>query len=128
VIYLDTSVALAALFNERRHPPESLWAEQIISSRLLQYELFVRLNALGSPATALKAARDFLETVRLVELTPPVLARALQPFPVQLRTLDAIHLATLIYLQNRGLGLQLATYDKRLADAATASGISLASV
>jgi predicted nucleic acid-binding protein len=128
VIYLDTSVVLAALFNEQRHPPRTLWAAETISSRLLEYEMTVRLNTLGRPADALNLANDFLKTVHLMELTRQVLARALQPFPVPLRTLDAIHLATMIYLKDRGLNIELATYDKRLADAATASGIALATL
>jgi predicted nucleic acid-binding protein len=128
VIYLDTSVVLAALFNEQRRPPDTLWATATISSRLLEYEIFVRLNALGRPAHATQHARNFVETVELVDLARPVLDRALQPFPVPLRTLDAIHLATLLYLQDRGLGLELATYDDRLGDVARAMGITLASV
>jgi predicted nucleic acid-binding protein len=128
VIYLDTSVVLAALFNEQRRPPDGFWAAQIISSRLLEFELAVRLNALGATPDARKLATDVLETMQLVELTRPVLARALQPFPVPLRTLDAIHLATLIYLQGRGLTLELATYDKRLADAAIGVGVTLAMI
>jgi hypothetical protein len=34
----------------------------------------------------------------------------------------------MIYLKDRGLNIELATYDKRLADAATASGIALATL
>jgi hypothetical protein len=54
-----------------------------------------------------------------------VLARALEPFPTTLRTLDALHLASIEFL--RGLGQQpmLATYDRRMADAAASLDISL---
>jgi predicted nucleic acid-binding protein len=128
VIYLDTSVVLATLFNEQRRPPHTLWANQTISSRLLEYEIFARLNALGHSAHVSQHARNFLETVELVDLARPVLERALQPVPVPLRTLDAIHLATLIYLRDRGLSLELATYDKRMGDAALSLGVKLAPV
>jgi predicted nucleic acid-binding protein len=128
VIYLDTSVVLATLFNEQRRPPDTLWATATISSRLLEYEIFVRLNALGHSAHVSQHARNFLETVELVDLARPVLERALQPFPVPLRTLDAIHLATLIYLRGRGLSLELATYDNRLGHAALSMGVKLAPV
>ncbi len=126
--YIDTSVALALLLNEKRHPPASFWSTQKTSSRLLEYEIIVRLNALGLPPVAIKVAQDFLADVKLIDLDGPTLKRALQPFPVPLRTLDAIHLSTLVFLQGRGLKLQLATYDKRLARAAKAVGVSLASV
>jgi predicted nucleic acid-binding protein len=128
VIYLDTSVVIATLFNEPRQPPDALWASEATSSRLLEYELIVRLNALGRPEKALRLAKDFIADVKLVDLDTPALARALQPFPVPLRTLDAIHLSTVLFLQGRGLKLQLATYDKRLGRAAEALGVKLAKV
>src|SRR6202022_4670624 len=45
VIYLDTSVALAHLLAEDRSPPPSLWDETLVSSRLLEYEMWNRLHA-----------------------------------------------------------------------------------
>jgi predicted nucleic acid-binding protein len=62
----------------------------------------------------------------LVELTPTVLARALEPFPTRLRTLDALHLASIEFLREQGQAIELATYDDRLAAGAEALGIKLA--
>ena len=62
--------------------------------------------------------------IAYVELAPPVLARALEPFPVAVRALDALHLATLLFLQREGLTLELATYDDRLAAAAVRLGVT----
>lgn len=45
MIYLDTSVALAQLLVEDRRPPDSLWREPLISSRLLEYEVWIRIHA-----------------------------------------------------------------------------------
>jgi hypothetical protein len=42
------------------------------------------------------------------------------------RTLDALHLATLDFLRGQGLEVWLATYDRRLAAAALSLGFSLA--
>ena len=36
----------------------------------------------------------------LIESAPPVLARALEPFRIPVRTLDALHLATIEYLRS----------------------------
>ena len=36
------------------------------------------------------------------------LARALEPWPVPLRTLDALHLATIVFLRGRGEEVELA--------------------
>jgi hypothetical protein len=42
-----------------------------------------------------------------------VLTRALQPFPVPVRTLDAIHLAALEFIGAQKQNVQLASYDER---------------
>jgi predicted nucleic acid-binding protein len=125
MIYLDTSVALAELYAEDRRPPEALWAEPLVSSRLLEYELWTRVNARGDARTHGEAVREVLARVSLVELAPPVLARALEPFPAQARTLDALHLATAHHLVERRLPLALATYDERMRLCARRMGIAL---
>jgi predicted nucleic acid-binding protein len=118
VIYLDTSVALAQLFAEDRLPPEDLWLKPLTASRLLQYEVWNRVNARRLAATHGDAVRELLNGVIYVELVPPILARALQSFPVPVRTLDALHLATLDFLHGRGQPIELASYDARLVAAA----------
>lgn len=118
LVYLDTSIALAHLLGEDRVPPVALWSETLISSRLLEYELWTRLHARGLGRSHSDAARDLLARLAFVELAPPVLTRALDPFPVPVRTLDAIHLATLHFLRERRQDVRLATYDARLDAAA----------
>jgi predicted nucleic acid-binding protein len=128
VIYLDTSVLLAQLLAEDRIPPDVLWTEALIASRLLEYETWVRLNARGLAGTHGEAARALLGRVALLELAPPVLARALSPFPSPVRTLDALHLASAEFLREQRQDLSLATYDERMASAARAMGIPLVAV
>jgi predicted nucleic acid-binding protein len=123
VVYLDTSVVLAHLFAGDRTPPESLWDESLIASRLLQYELWRRVHARRIERSHGDDVRALLERVTLVEMTPLVLARALEPFPLPVRTLDALHLATVEFLRGRGETRELATYDDRLAAAARALSI-----
>ncbi len=125
MIYLDTSVALAHLLAEDRQPPESLWQEGLVSSRLLQYELWTRLNARGLAQSHREAASDLESRISYLELVPPVLERALEPFPLPVRTLDALHLASAVFLQERSRQLQMATYADRLLRAATALGINV---
>jgi hypothetical protein len=57
-----------------------------------------------------------------------VLARALDPWPVPLRTLDALHLATADYLCRQGEPIELASYDRRLIAAAEALAIPIANL
>lgn len=125
MIYLDTSVALAHMLAEDRAPPEALWRQSLVSSRLLEYEMWTRLHARGLGLSHGEEARALLGRVALIELAPPILARALDPFPVPVRTLDALHLASLEFLRSRGQTVELATYDDRLALAARALDVSL---
>ncbi|MEX1184404.1 MAG: PIN domain-containing protein [Gemmatimonadota bacterium] len=125
MIYLDTSVALAWLLAEDRHPPESLWSETLVASRLLEYELWTRLHARGLGASHGDAARQLLGRVAFLELIGEVLGRAKEAFPVPVRTLDALHLASLHFLLEQGLPVALASYDARLLDAARALELPL---
>lgn len=118
LVYVDSSVVLAHLLGEDRVPPESLWAESLVSSRLLEYELWTRLNARGLTKSHGDAARDLLSRLAMLELAPPVLARALEPFPVAVRTLDALHLASVEFLRAQRQDVTLATYDERQRAAA----------
>jgi hypothetical protein len=125
VIYLDTSVALAHLLAEDRAPPDSLWQQPLISSRLLQYEIWNRLNARQLARSHGEAARALIGMVALIELAPPVLERALASFPVAVRTLDALHLSSIEFLRARGQQMELASYDDRLIAGARALGIPI---
>ena len=125
MIYLDTSAALAGLLAEDRRPPESLWKQSLISSRLLEYELWTRLHAWRMGSSHGDAARVLLAKLALVELAPPILARALEPFPLAVRTLDAMHLAAMEYLRHNGQNIVLASYDTRLNEVAAKMGFDL---
>lgn len=123
--YVDTSVALAHLLSEDRRPPATLWSEQLVSSRLLEYEAWTRIHTGGLTSSHTEVLRLLLGRFAFLELARPVLARALEPFPVPLRTLDALHLASLEFLRARDQEVRLASYDERMLDAAVAMGIPL---
>jgi predicted nucleic acid-binding protein len=125
LIYLDTSVALAHLLAEDRSPPEWLWQEPLISSRLLEYEVWTRIHARKLSESHADEVRALLSRVAFVELSPPVLGRALEPFPRPVRTLDALHLAAMDFLQKQGQVIDLASYDDRLIGAARALRFSI---
>jgi predicted nucleic acid-binding protein len=125
LIYLDTSVALAHLLAEDRSPPEKLWQEPLISSRLLEYEIWTRIHARKLSGSHADEVRALLSRIAFVELSPPVLARALEPFPKPVRTLDALHLAAMDFLQKQGQVVNLASYDDRLISAARSLRFSI---
>lgn len=118
MIYVDTSVILARLFAEDRFPPDGFWDEPLVSSRLTEYEVLNRIHSRKAEKTHGEAARDLLGRMSLAELSPHILARALEPFPVAVRTLDGLHLATFQFLSAIDPKLELATYDQKLAEAA----------
>lgn len=123
MIYVDASVVLAYLFGEERRPPARLWGEALASSRLTAYEVWTRVHAHGLGTLLGDAARQALHRLAMLELSPHVLARALEPFPVPTRTLDALHLASMDFLRSQGESVRLAAYDRRLQRAARAIGI-----
>jgi hypothetical protein len=124
VIYLDSSVALAHLLAEDRFPPDELWDQQLVSSRLLECEVWNRINAHQLQNSHGDAVRNLIDRVAMIEMIGPVLTRALQPFPVPVRTLDAIHLGAIEFIRAQKQSVQLASYDQRLLSAARLLGIS----
>jgi hypothetical protein len=121
-------VALAHLLAEDRAPPPEIWAEELVSSRLLEYEVWTRVHARDLGTSHGDVVRLTLARLAWVEMRPEVLGRATLPFPVPVRTLDALHLASLSFLRERGYDVALATYDERLQKAADAMDIRLAAV
>jgi hypothetical protein len=100
-------VALAHLLAEDRFPPDELWAQQLVSSRLLKCEIWNRINAQRLQNSHGEAARNLIGRVAMIEMVGPVLARALQPFPVPVRTLDAIHLSAIEFIRARSKAFSL---------------------
>ncbi|MDN5872042.1 MAG: PIN domain-containing protein [Nitrococcus sp.] len=128
MIYLDTSVALAHLLAEDHSPPARLWRETLVSSRLLEYELWTRVHARKLTHSHGEHVRALVGAVALLELAPPVLARALEPFPRAVRTLEALHLASIEFLRSQGQTVVLASYDERFLAAARALAIEVAEI
>ena len=125
MIYLDSSVALAYLLAEDRFPSELLWDQQLVSSRMLECEVWNRVNAHQLQNSHGDAVRNLIGRVAMIEMVGPVLERALQPFPIPVRTLDAIHLSALEFVRGQKQKVQLASYDERLLSAARLLGIAI---
>jgi len=125
LIYLDSSVALAHLFGEGKVPSAPFWTAPLVSSRLLEYEVWRRIHARGAGAVLFDAVEALFELVSFTELARPILARALKPWPTPVRTLDGLHLATIEFLRAEGDPVELASYDHRLLAVAGALGIAI---
>jgi predicted nucleic acid-binding protein len=91
----------------------------LVSSALARTEVMRALLPLGS--VAVRRGRDVLGRVDLLRLSDRVLDAAGALTPLDLRSLDAIHLASAVQL---GSDLRsFVTYDERLASAAAARGL-----
>lgn len=90
-----------------------------VSCALVRVEVPRAVARHGSDASA--RARDVLDRVRLLTLDDVLLNAAADLSPLELRSLDAIHLAA---ARSFGVSLDvIVTYDARMADAATAMGL-----
>ncbi len=129
-LYLDTSAVLRATL-ERGLTPEVerrvAEAEVLVTSRLSLVEAARVLHRLRqTPETAeRKLAQvdreidELFSRCEVWELTSEVCELACRVAPSKnLRTLDALHLATYLIARRRIDGLEILTSDKRLADAA----------
>lgn len=135
IAYLDTSALLRLVLSEPDALEELRSADALVSSELLAVEslrTLDRLRVQGSLSVEEAAARrglvaEWLEAVDLVVLQRPILARASEPFPTPLGTLDALHLATALVWRDRNpQELVVATHDRDLALAARSFGFVVA--
>lgn len=84
------------------------------------------MNALGQSVSLADEVQALLNRTSLIEMGGSALARAVEPWPRPVRTLDGLHLATMDWLRSNGELIELASYDNRLMAAAQALGIPLA--
>jgi hypothetical protein len=123
--YIDSSVVLAHVLVEPVAPTPNFWTQPLISSRLLEYETWTAVYRDGRTDTHGDTLRSTLGSVAMVELIRPVVGKASWQAKGVLRTLDALHLATLRFLLEEDQQIRLATYDRRLRAVAEAGGIEL---
>ncbi len=127
VAYLDSSAFVKLIVAE----PESSALRRAItrwpqraSSTLLRAETVRALRRSGNTAQ-LPAARRLLGAISMVRIDEPLLDRAADLEPGDLRTFDAIHLAAALQI-GQDLGVLIA-YDIRLKAAAEAYGLAVES-
>ena len=137
IAYLDTSALLRLVLRESGALEEVRSWDGLVSSELLAVEslrTIDRLRLQGDLSVEEAASRretvtQWLEAVDLVLLQRPILARASEPFPTPLGTLDALHLATaLVWRDRMHQPLVMATHDGDLALAARSFGLDVRGV
>jgi predicted nucleic acid-binding protein len=135
-IYFDSSVVLRVVLGERNRLTEWARASQAVTSEITRVECLRALDRLrldgGMPDRELSRRRAATLTVlsgmEAVRLNRAVLARAAEPFPTRVRTLDAVHVASAMLASARIPALRFATHDVDLAAAAAAEGLPVLGV
>ena len=126
MIYLDSAAVVKLVHAEAHSRALRDWLDQRadsswVSSVLAEVESF-RALARHAPE-AIRRLPSVLDLIDLVDLDSAVRVLAQTVSPASVRSLDAIHLATAVRM--RPQLKSFVTYDKRLADAATAAGLTV---
>jgi uncharacterized protein len=128
MIYLDSAAVVKLVHAEPESPALRAWLDQRaqtgwISSVLTEIESFRALRRYAPEGVSRLSA--VLDQIELIGLNPPIRMLAQTARPVNVRSLDAIHLGTALHTR-RTLTF-FVTYDKRLLDAARAAGLPVES-
>lgn len=131
--YVDASAILRVLFSEAGPCVPLAAGERVVSSQLVEVEAFRAvdrerlLGQLDDGETAAKRMEltTLLAMMDLMVINHDVIGRAKSSFAVNLRALDAIHVATAEILSAEAAGdpLEFWTHDDRQATAALSRGL-----
>ena len=126
VVYLDSSAIVKLIILEAGSEALRAWLTDRplrATSAIARTEVLRAIRPEGSAAIA--AARTIFRALDLVSVSESVLEAAALLLPTTLRTLDAIHLATVVSIGDE-LGA-VVTYDRRMIEGARALGLPTAS-
>ncbi len=133
--YVDASAVLRILFAEPGPAVPLTAGERLISSELVEIEAFRAvdrerlLGHLDDAETARKRKEltDLLVRLDLANIDRLVIDRARSSFAVNVRALDAIHVATaeMLAAEAEGEPLEFWTHDDRQATAALSRGLTV---
>jgi predicted nucleic acid-binding protein len=137
IAYVDSSVLLRLALSQAGALAQWRSVRRGVASALVEVECLRSIDRLRltrrlddeQVAARREAIFRLLDTLEIVEPSRAVLARAAQPLPTALGTLDAIHLATaVLWSEQANERLTLATHDERMALAARAMGLAVVGV
>ena len=133
--YVDASAVLRILFSESGSKVPLAGNDRVVSSQLVEIEAFRavdRERLLGNlddaeTARKRKELADLLAMLDLAAIDAGVVDRAKSPFAVNVRALDAIHVATaeILAAEAEGEPLEFWTHDDRQATAALSRGLTV---
>jgi predicted nucleic acid-binding protein len=133
--YVDTSAILRVLFAEPGPAVLLRAGDRVVSSELLEVEGFRAIDRerllgnLDDKQTAIKR-KELVDLLAMLDLAPidrAVIDRAKASFAVNVRALDAIHVATaeIMAAEGGGEALEFWTHDDRQSTAALSRGLTV---
>ncbi len=133
--YVDASAVLRILFAEGGPTIPLAAGDHLVSSHLVEVETFRAIDRerlvghIDDAQTAMKRKElsDFLAMLDLAPIDRGVIDRAKSSFAVNVRALDAIHVATaeILAAEAEGESLEFWTHDDRQATAALSRGLAV---
>lgn len=133
--YVDASAVLRVLFVEPGPAVPIADGTSLVSSRIVEVETFRAIDRArllgqmddGQTATKRKELSDLLSMLDLAPVDDSVIERAKSSFAVNLRALDAIHVATAETLLREadGENVEFWTHDEKQARAALSRGFDV---
>jgi len=127
VLYLDSSAIVKLVASEPESASLTARIEEAttVSSEIARVEVLRAIRRSGGKREMLERGREVIRRVGLLRVDGRVLDLAAEVEPADLRTLDAIHLASALVL-GETLGA-FVTYDRRLVAAAEQAGLGVES-
>ena len=133
--YVDASAVLRILFSEPGPCVPLAAGDHVTSSQLIEVETFLAvdrerlLGNLDDRQTAVKR-KELADLLAMMDLAPvdrPVIERARSSFAVNVRALDAVHVATaeVLIAEAAGEPVEFWTHDERQAIAALSRGLTV---
>ena len=129
--YADASCLLRLLFSEKGHRLP-LTGGSVVSSAIAEVEVYraierARLTGVSDDrltSSLHQSASRLLRALHLLPVTRDVISNASAAFSVNVRALDALHVATAQELLSLGQPVEFWTHDQRQAMAAGARGLT----
>jgi len=133
LIYLDSAAAVKLIHAEAHSTALRTFLDERleigwVSSALMEIETYRALARATKPAEMLVVMSNFhtlLDFIDRIVIDPGIRILAQTINPPTVRSLDAIHLATGLHLREQDQLTSFVTYDRRLAEAAAAAGLTV---
>lgn len=132
IVYLDSSIILRKVLNQKNSLKELQVVEAAYSSDLLKIECNrvidrLRLQRILTDTQVAKAREEIHEyfgIISFVSISKTIVDKASEIFPVIVSSLDSIHLAS-VYILKQEFKIKMATHDDQLGNASRALGIEV---